>query len=107
MIDRISADLNLLGVAGFVARSDVDELDGFGVAYVLRGSRMGARVLRNRIGADLPTRYMDFTPVLSWRAFLAELEIHAADGDEIHRHRIVTSALQAFAAFSPDADRLA
>lgn len=99
MANRIEEDLRGLGVGDVVTASPSERLDGFGVAYVLRGSRMGARILRARIGPGLPTRYMDFTPALTWRDFLAELETHAAGVHEPGRRHIIVSAQWAFEAF--------
>ena len=107
MIDHIHADLRVLGV-GRAANALTDEpLDGFGVAYVLRGSRMGARVLRARIGPGLPTHYMDFTPALAWREFRAALEMHAASVPETGRRHIIASAQRAFEAFGSVPDSMA
>lgn len=101
MARQIKADLRDLGVEHVAAASKPESLDSFGVAYVLRGSRMGARVLLPRIGPGLPTRYMGFLPALAWRDFLGALETQAARADEAGRHHIVASARKAFEAFEP------
>lgn len=62
---------------------------------------MGAGVLRGRIGPGLPTQYMDFTPTVAWRAFLAALEAYAAEGGEAVQGQIVHAARRAFEAFGP------
>ncbi len=52
---------------------------GLGIAYVVRGSRLGAAVLRCGVGGTFPTSYLDFVPALSWPKFLSELESIADD----------------------------
>ncbi len=70
-------------------------LDVRAVAYVIRGSRLGAAVLKRRIGPGLPARYMHQRLSLPWGEFtrrLAEAEIDEA---------VVRDARSAFAAFLP------
>ena len=105
MADAVEADLGILGLQNAPVAFGPERLDGFGVAYVIRGSRMGARVLRGCIGLGLPTQYMDFTPTLGWREFLAALEAYAAEGGEAVQGKIVHAARRAFEAFSPAHDR--
>ena len=101
MADRVRADLRILGFEHAEVTTSPERLDGFGVSYVLRGSRMGTRVLRARIGLGLPTQYVDFTPSLVWRDFLSELEAYAAEGGEAVQGKIVHAARRAFEAFGP------
>jgi heme oxygenase len=50
---------------------------GLGIAYVIRGSRLGAAVLRRGVAKALSTSYLDFVPTLSWTEFLGQLEFEA------------------------------
>jgi heme oxygenase (biliverdin-IX-beta and delta-forming) len=52
---------------------------GLGVAYVIRGSRLGAAFLRKSVPASMPSSYLDFAPTLSWSDFLDQLELLADD----------------------------
>jgi heme oxygenase len=54
---------------------------GLGVAYVIRGSRLGAAVLRRGVATTLTTSYLDFVPKLSWAEFLVQLDSTAADSN--------------------------
>jgi heme oxygenase len=45
-----------------------------GIAYVIRGSRLGATVLRPRIPSDFSASYFDFVLALSRVQFLAQLQ---------------------------------
>jgi heme oxygenase len=70
---------------------------GLGVAYVIRGSRLGAAILRRRVPAGMPTSYLDFTPTLSWSDFLGQLESLA--GDPAGTQAAIDAARSTFAAF--------
>jgi heme oxygenase len=50
---------------------------GLGIAYVIRGSRLGAAFLRRGLAKALSTSYLDFVPTLSWTEFLGQLEFDA------------------------------
>jgi heme oxygenase len=52
---------------------------GLGIAYVIRGSRLGAAVLRRGVAKTFSTSYLDFVPTLSWSEFLGQLEFAADD----------------------------
>jgi heme oxygenase len=54
---------------------------GLGIAYVIRGSRLGAAVLRRGVAKGLSTSYLDFVPTLSWSEFLGQLEFAADDSN--------------------------
>ncbi len=75
--------------------------DEAGLAYVVRGSRLGAAHLLQRVGAGLPTAYLACPSVVSWRNFLASIEpLAGAHGTR----RIVTGACSAFAVFARAAE---
>jgi heme oxygenase len=71
---------------------------GLGIAYVVRGSRLGAAVLRRRVAREFPTSYLDFVPALSWTAFLLELESIA--DDPAARDEATLAARSAFNVFA-------
>lgn len=50
-----------------------DEAAWWGAAYVLEGSRLGAAMLRQRVGPDLPQRFLGEVKG-AWRPFLVALE---------------------------------
>ncbi len=79
--------------------------ESLGVAYVLRGSRLGAAFLRKRVGTGLPARYLNQPSSESWPAFLERLEAQtsAADNDDIEA--IVSAARHAFDVFLAAARR--
>jgi heme oxygenase len=77
---------------------------GWGVAYVVRGSRLGAAVLRRGVVSDLPTSYLDFVPVLPWGEFLLGLESIAGDSSGVDE--ATRAARRAFKAFVTEFERL-
>ena len=97
-----------LPIAGFpVPPFPIAPLDGaqaWGAAYVLEGSRMGARVLARRAragGASAVRANMRFLAApsgLPWPRFLALMEVAVASTRD--RERAIRGARAAFAAFS-------
>jgi heme oxygenase len=71
-------DLTVLGelktILPIASYSQESHSDGLGIAYVIRGSRLGAEVLRRRIPRGAPTEYLDLAPALAWQQFLVQLE---------------------------------
>lgn len=80
-----------------------------GVAYVARGSRLGAAVLLKRVGAGFPTRYLAHRPAVPWRTFVERLDGLGRVADVRQRMEAVESARAAFSVFAlagpPSADR--
>ena len=78
MLDCLRADLKALGgttaTPPACGNGAASAARGLGIAYVVRGSRLGGAVLRRDIVGALPTSYLDFAPTLGWTKFLAELE---------------------------------
>jgi heme oxygenase len=70
-----------------------------GVAYVLRGSRLGTPFLRRRVPGQYPTAYLDFVPELSWAQFLVRLDSLSAPPSARHEHEIVQGAKITFEIF--------
>jgi heme oxygenase (biliverdin-IX-beta and delta-forming) len=83
MLGCVREDLETLGctptVSPILDCTPASHSRGLGISYVVRGSRLGAMILRRGVGANLPTSYLDFAPALSWAAFLSELESIAED----------------------------
>jgi len=90
----LDADLEELS-AGTVRPTAVACLDGLAVAYVTRGSRLGATILRRRIGRGLPGRYMHHPLTLTWSEFTRQLDQVPLDD------AVIADARAAFAAFLP------
>jgi heme oxygenase len=78
MSRRLQNDLRGLGFPTAnpqsMSRTSLAEANPLGVAYVIRGSRLGASVLRPRIPSQFSASYLDFVPALSWVQFLAQLQ---------------------------------
>ena len=85
-------------------RAHASQSKGLGIAYVVRGSRLGAAVLRRAIVSNLPTSYLDFVPVLSWAEILVKIESIAGDPDG--RDDATRSARSTFNAFATEFKRL-
>jgi heme oxygenase (biliverdin-IX-beta and delta-forming) len=102
MLHCLEADLRCLGAPELlpyeVSSHPPSTDDALGIAYVVRGSRLGAAVLRRGVSRALPTAYFDFAPALSWREFLGQLEAFAHDPDGAQG--AIRGAQRAFAAFS-------
>jgi heme oxygenase len=77
---------------------------GLGIAYVIRGSRLGAAVLRLGVNGRFPTSYLDFVPALSWRQFLIQLETIADDPNATDE--AVGAARSAFNTFAGEFTRI-
>jgi heme oxygenase len=78
MLGCLQADLQSLGRATAKLHATSRTLgrhgDRLGVAYVIRGSRLGAKLLRGLVPNQFPTAYLDFVPRLTWALFLQQLE---------------------------------
>ena len=83
MLGCLRADLEALGcktsAPPMLSPTPTSSSKGLGIGYVVRGSRLGAAVLRRGVVAELPTSYLDFIPRLSWAGFLMQLESVADD----------------------------
>jgi heme oxygenase len=111
MAECLRRDLRVLGVPADGARSADRESDSpacsLGIAYVIRGSRLGSGFLRRKVPAHFAQSYFDFVPLLSWTAFLQELRRFEADSTSSSRSEVVRGARMAFAAFQRQADQVA
>jgi len=85
---------------GSARRAEANSLQRWGVAYVIRGSRLGGAILRQRVPTGYPTSFLDFAPALTWPVFLKQLEHETRSTDSRARSQIVEGAQQAFGAFA-------
>jgi heme oxygenase len=108
MLRCLQADLETLGytttASQVPSRGPTSPSAGLGIGYVVRGSRLGAAVLRRGVVGELPTSYLDFVPALSWAAFLLELESIA--DDPTGRNEATRAARSTFNAFATEFTRL-
>ena len=76
---HIAADLAAVGES-MPRSSPAPEFDSIGAmlgaAYVLEGSRLGARVLRRQVGDGLPTDYLNDRSLDRWPEVAAAIEKH-------------------------------
>ena len=86
-----------------LAVADADDVEAWGVAYVLEGSRLGGRVLARRAAAGshpqvvANMRFLTASPTMPWQGFLALMETALRTPED--RHRAVAGARTAFGAF--------
>ena len=103
MLRCVQADLHALRIATAPlspsGRAALHAHNHLGVAYVLRGSRLGATFLRRRVPREYPTAYLDFMPARSWAKFLVHLESSSAPRGAGHDHEIVRGARITFEIF--------
>jgi heme oxygenase len=108
MLRCLQIDLEVLGCTTaappIAPREMASPAMGLGIAYVVRGSRLGAAVSRRGIFGDLPTLYLDFVPALSWTEFLIQLETIA--GDPNATDVAIRAARRAFSIFITEFTRL-
>jgi heme oxygenase len=76
------------------------EGDSLGIAYVIRGSRLGSTVLRPRIGSRFSTAYFDFAPAVSWADFLAQLRSKSWNPNSEESSAAIRGAKMTFEMFS-------
>jgi heme oxygenase len=103
MLSCLDSDLKSLGtevtLPSIAASGNAVNADqALGIAYVIRGSRLGTIVLRQNVGCTLSSSYMDFAPTLSWTEFLLQLESIAGDRSRIEEAS--RAACNAFASFA-------
>ena len=69
-----------------------------GMAYVLEGSRLGGRILRNRVGKDLPISFLAQSGTMTvWPALIAVLDRHL--DSELMITEAATAARSCFSSF--------
>lgn len=100
LLGSLAADLEILGVTPLVGPAKLHRpINGLGLAYVVRGARLGARLLRQRVPADLPAAFLDFTPSLSWPGFLRQLN-SSSDGSPRLTEGLVRGARETFEVYN-------
>lgn len=104
MLQAVAQDMQVLGIATLPTRrvfhTPILLSHQWGIAYVVRGSRLGATFLRRRVPSELPTAYLDFTPVLTWPRFLDQLERIPEDSRHAIRDDSVRGAHVTFEIFT-------
>ena len=70
-----------------------------GIAYVIRGSRLGARVLIDRVAAGAPCTYLRYRPATTWTAFLEALESYSLAQPPESAGDVIDGAKAAFGVF--------
>jgi heme oxygenase len=61
-------------ISHLASRTPLPAGQRLGIAYVLRGSRLDAGVLRLRVPSSRPSSFLDFAPTLPWPRFLQQLD---------------------------------
>ena len=54
-----------------------------GTAYVIEGSRLGGRMLRDRVGSDLPANFLGYSDRSAWPMVVAALDRHVYSDGQI------------------------
>lgn len=106
LVAALALDLATLGVDQPISVDPTPGLiDGLGLAYVVRGSRLGSKILRKRVGFGLPTAYLDLKPATPWQALLQQIEERVvADPDS--EPMIIAGARTTFAVYEHSARTL-
>ncbi|AQR60255.1 hypothetical protein BZG35_00225 [Brevundimonas sp. LM2] len=84
LVEALAADLAALGLRPSPPADPLaGRIDGLGLSYVVRGSRLGSRILRRRVGPGLPTAYLDLRLGEPWARLLDQLTARGtADPDD-------------------------
>lgn len=102
-LPRLVDDLAALGLAmpAPLLAPVISPVAAWGVQYVMEGSRLGGRVLAQRVPAGLPIRYLSPDPDMSarWQAFCAALDAEASRHGPDWREEIVDAAIETFQTF--------
>lgn len=99
LIAALTADLAALGVdQPSDAQPAPGSIDGLGLAYVVRGSRLGSAILRKRVVAGFPTSYFDFRPALSWQVLRQQIDERGTAAPE-SEHALIDGARATFAVY--------
>jgi heme oxygenase len=70
-----------------------------GFAYVIRGSRLGAKILVQRVAAGAPCSYLSYRPGVTWTSFLAVLDSFSLNQPAEANELVVEGAKEAFGIF--------
>jgi heme oxygenase len=100
MLRRLEADHAALGVPVWEpSPADAPSANGMGIAYVVRGSRLGSRVLRKRVAAHFPATFLGQEPSLTWSGFLDQLDRCSRDTELAGQADVVSGARATFDLF--------
>jgi heme oxygenase len=99
----LSDDLRAMGhpdgVSEMTRGTKTHSLRQWGIAYVIRGSRLGGAVLRQRVPSGFPASYLTYSPTITWPQFLKQLEHETPAINLRAQAQIIRGAKQAFEAF--------
>lgn len=100
LVDALATDLIDLGVEPTGESEPLsDPIDGLGLSYVVRGSRLGSKILRKRAGSDMPTSYFDFRMGTPWARLLDHIDLRGPAGTA-DEQALIVGALRAFAVYA-------
>jgi heme oxygenase len=100
LVEDLRALGSLISFPGTPERQRADSLRQWGIAYVIRGSRLGGAVLRQRVPTGYPTAYLAYAPAISWPEFLKQLERETRALNRQAHAQIIRGAKQAFETFA-------
>ena len=96
LIAALTVDLAALGVdQPGDSHTASASIDGLGLAYVVRGSRLGSAILRQRVSAGFPTAYFDFKPALPWHALRQQIDERGTSAPD-SEHALIDGARATF-----------
>ncbi|HWG69434.1 MAG TPA: biliverdin-producing heme oxygenase [Steroidobacteraceae bacterium] len=87
-------------LVGTARRAEPNLLHQWGIAYVIRGSRLGGAILRQRVPATYPTSYLAYALNITWPEFLKQFDHETQAIDREAHGQIIRGAKQAFEAFT-------
>lgn len=100
LVHALAIDLIELGVEPTVQTEPLsDPIDGLGLSYVVRGSRLGSKILRKRVGSDMPTSYFDFRMGTPWARLLDHINLRGPAGTA-DEQALIVGALSTFAVYA-------
>lgn len=97
--DLQTLDCPVSPAAVSIRTAKAHSLRQWGIAYVIRGSRLGGAILRKRVPATYPTAFLDFVPDLAWPDFLKQLDELRLTNSQA-QSQIIRGAKQGFEAFA-------
>ena len=77
-----------------------NDAHALGVGYVLRGSRLGAQVLRRSVAPAFPASFLDYATALPWPRFVAQLDDFGAIAAAASRNAVLAGAKLALAVYA-------
>jgi len=96
-------DMTELGVAYRVeqprATAVLNVSNRQGIAYVIRGSRLGSAVLRTLVPTPFRASYLEYVPLISWPEYLRTLAVFSEDSSSCDGAEVVGGAKIAFEEF--------